>query len=596
MEHLTEWYIRFVEMALFTPIIGLIGHFYLIMINRKTDAQAQVGNWGLSISAGLIVIMFVPLGLSLVNIPITRITIAIFVIGFLVLVILRLGKATNIGIHLPENWWERFEQSIIPLTIFFAALGLGAFQTRNAFVPNWYDGLSHTSLLNQFADAGRISPDSIYHVGFHAIAMMFHSISGLSQPETVLLLGQWLVATSGLTLFAMIQRYMRNSYISGLCFIIYIFFLTFPSYLTSIGRYPYLLGFTLLPFAMTSSLGWVTRRAGSYVLAVSFVVALALTHYGALLTWLAFMVSHLTYRMASNRVGRLVILRHRLLTLRRFAYLIAPLGIVVLPKLVNLINHPMILANILARYQEASFDPEALALWEIFLSKNGLACLVWLVWVSWSMVRARWSLYLTLIWPLITWLFIWIQYETIGFSVSTYVNLIIYLSFPLTFAFGFMEKKLAWITNPEQPRISWQGSALISLALFLGLYLAPKNLDPAKSMFTRDDQLAMGWIRNHAPPDSTFLVRTVFWNNSSLIAYDGGGWITLLTGRGIILPQLGELHDLCEFSRQAGVDYMYFGSKPSVNDFDLRLDSLTEENYFLEYQNQTVDIYSFHCP
>jgi hypothetical protein len=256
----------------------------------------------------------------------------------------------------------------------------------------------------------------------------------------------------------------------------------------------------------------------------------------------------------------------------------------------------MILANILSRYREASFDPEALALWKIFLLKNELACLVWLLWVFWSMVRARWSLYVTLIWPFITWLFIWIQYETIGFSVSTYVNLIIFLSFPLTFAFGFMGTKLASIANFEQPRISWQCSALVSLTLFLGLYLAPKNLDPAKSIFTGDDQLAMGWIRNHVPTDSTFLVRSTFWNNDSLISYDGGGWITLLTGRKIIVPQMGELYDLCEFSRQTGANYLYFGSKPPINEFDLRLDSLSQGNYPLEYRNQTVEIYSLHCP
>jgi hypothetical protein len=115
-------------------------------------------------------------------------------------------------------------------------------------------------------------------------------------------------------------------------------------------------------------------------------------------------------------------------------------------------------------------------------------------------------------------------------------------------------------------------------------------------MLTNDDLLAMKWIANNTPTNSGFMVRTIIWSNSSLIPYDGGGWINLLTGRRVIIPKIGELYDICEFSIHNGVNFIYFGNKTPVEEFDLRLENFAEDSYSFVYQNQSVKIISLNCP
>jgi hypothetical protein len=113
---------------------------------------------------------------------------------------------------------------------------------------------------------------------------------------------------------------------------------------------------------------------------------------------------------------------------------------------------------------------------------------------------------------------------------------------------------------------------------------------------TDEDILAMQWISASTPRDSGFLIRTISGSDNTLIPSDAGGWITFLTGRRTIIPEMGELYNICDFAVEHNVNYVYFGKQRGKDPFDLRVSDLDLDSYTVVYGTPSVEIVSLRCP
>lgn len=600
-------FIRLAEMIAFTVFFGTIGRLFLFLfVDRRTTATSRPSeNIGTAISAGLILVICLIIGLSFANIPITKTNLLLAFAGFYAFSASYLYKKDpDLRTFFTTLTQEKILENLLPFTIFLIVLTVRAVEIKGVIVPNWHDGLFHVSLLSKFLTNAKIPLDNVYHIGFHIIALTVYYFSGASLSETVLVTGQWLCAIGGLTFYYFSLQYTRNIYISGAIYGIYSFFLIFPSYLTSLSRYPFLFGLALLPFTISTSLNWITKQRPNYLVAIISVIALGLTHYGALLIWFAFIFAYIIDNLVSKTKKCFNLLHHGREDILRLTLLILPLLLIILPKAIKLITHPAILANMIANAQGSDFSLDLYTLSDKLYAEHYFFYFIWILWLLWSFTQRKELLFVTWLWPFMVWFFTWAQYQIIGISISTYVNLLIFLSMPLAIAIGLMLKELLLLIYTRSSRLlcfskkslnSFLATLLIIEILF-GIHITPRSIDQEKALFTNDDLLAMEWIENNTPVNSVFMIRTIIWDNKTLVPSDGGGWINFTTGRRIIIPQLGELYDLCKFSKTNGVGYLYFGNETPDETFDLRLDNFSKGSYSIAYQNKSVKILSLSCP
>jgi len=282
----------------------------------------------LASALGLAIICLLTIGISVLHIPLNRETVAIayFVMMAAVFIIVLLKKKKG---FLANKQADRLEFPFAFILITITLLFIRALQIKDILVPNWIDGLFHADLLQRFVIKKAIPFDSIYHIGFHAIVLYVYYLFGIDLPEAILIVGQWVSALSGLTIYLLLKRFVRNTIISYVGVIIYSLFLLFPSHLVSWGRYPFLAGLALLPPVITLSIDWIIKSKRHYFITLIFIVAIALTHYGSLLYLLAFLMMYIIFRIGLSSLMHSIKRSKEILL--RLIFLFAPLLIFIIP-------------------------------------------------------------------------------------------------------------------------------------------------------------------------------------------------------------------------------------------------------------------------
>jgi len=589
-----------------TIAFGGLGFIFIAAFFENTNPLRPFEYFGMAMAVGPALVILLVSGLSFLGIPLTKSNLVITLLSGCGVSLLRLfNKRSKIRIQLSFSRYHDPIENILPISLFFILLFLRLVQIKDVFVPNWYDGFIHTSLLQEFTVKFAIPFDNIYQIGFHMIALVVHSLWELTPPEAILLAGQWLSAVCGLSFYIFARRYIHNAYASGLSFAAYSFFLLFPSYLIPSGHYPYLLGLALLPPAILTSLDWITSRKSSFLVPFVFVISLSLTHYGSLVIWFSFVLVYVINQIAFRKKLRPETLGNRKEAFFRPLLLISLALIVILSKAFDPLHQYIVQDNMLSQMYDPDFGFGTQYVLKLFRTHDYLFILLWIFWVSWSLVWKRELLYITLFWPLAIWFLIWIQYQVIGNSVSTYANLVIFLSIPLALCFGLFAQQLLLLlmkldSSDNQPLSRHLAKSRLSILLIIGtlvgVFSSPLSINQNRVLFTNEDMLAMKWISDSTAKDSGFLIRTTSWYNNALIPSDSGGWIPFLTGRRTIIPQVGELYDICEFATDRGVNYIYFGKQTGNDRFDLRLSDLNVDSYDVVYGSQSVEIVSLRCP
>lgn len=602
---LSEFLIRFAVMISFILVIGGLGFIFIASFFRSTKPLRPVEYLGLSMAVGMALIIFLVGLLTLLHVPLTPLNLTVVLLGCCGVSLLRLlTQKPEIRVRRSLLRHQDLAENILPLGLFLALIVIRLVQNWDVFVPNGYDGLIHTTLLQQSAETGSISSYSIFQIGFPALSLVVHSLWKLTPAETILMTGQWLSAVCGLSFYLFARRYINNVYAAGLSFVIYAFLLMFPSTLAAWGQYSFLLGMTLLPLANLTSMDWITRKSSSWT-AMLLALSLALTHLASLLFWSLLIAVYAGYRIALRKPVRSETLSDSQEFFLRPLLLISPVVIFTLSRAIHSLQNYFLQSNRLSPVPETDFGFGITYLLRLFKTHDSFFIVLGLSWILWSLVWKRRSLYVTLFWPLAIWFFIWLQYEVLRSPIFSYDDLIVFLCLPLALCIGLLARQMVTMLKKmgsldHRPLSGRQAmsrlSIILALSTLVGLSNTPLSLDQKKIMFTDDDLLAMQWINANTARDAGFLIRNTTQSNNALIPSDGGGWIPLLTGRRTVIPQTGELYDICVFAAEHGVNYMYFGKQTGDEGFDLRLSDLEDTTYKVVYGSRAVEITALRCP
>ena len=308
---------RLLLLVAFFVLCSTCGYFILVLLavdfSTTTISQSLI----LSSSVGLAFPPTFLYILGLLDIYLTRWVIICALLCFALLILLiRITRSVlcvrtgNLRSYFPRNTniTPRFQKitmdqyEIIFLVLLILSIITRLLQVDNLFVLNWTDGLAHQTALNTLFANGVVPINQIYHIGFYLNAFFAQSILGIDSPEATLIFGQWLSVASGMTFFLLAQKLFNTKLIPLICLAFYWFLSPFPSYLISWGRYPILLGITLLPVAIIFSIEWIeTKKLNKFFLASLFAISLLLAHYSIFVIWAVFVFSFMIFQKIENR-------------------------------------------------------------------------------------------------------------------------------------------------------------------------------------------------------------------------------------------------------------------------------------------------------
>ena len=600
-----EFPIRLAVMISLVITLGGLGFIFIASFYESTTPLLLVEYFGLAMTTGPALVISLVGALTLLNIPLTEFSLStafltscgVSILGFLI-------KKPKIRIKRSFFPYQDLAENILPLSLFFALLILRLVQLRDIFVPTGYDGIFHTALLQEAAEGSDLSSYSIFQIGFPAVSLVIHSLWNLSPAETILLTTQWLGAVCGLSFYIFARRYIRNVYAAGLSFVVYAFLLLFPSALAVWGQYSFLLGLMLLPPAILTSMDWANHRSSIWP-ALLLVLSLAFTHIESLLIWSSFVVVYVLHRIVLRKSIRVETLSDSKEVFLRLLLVVSPVVMVALPMTFAPFRNYLLQQSVVSPLAKTDLEFSISYLLRLLRLHDSFFIFLGIGWILWSLVWSRKLLFVTVFWPLAIFFFIWLQDGLTKSSIFTYTDLILFLCLPLALSIGLLARqgftllmRMDALDHRPLSRRLVKGrlSILLLIGTVMGIASSPLSMDQRRILFTGDDMLAMQWISASTPSDSGFLIRNTTLNSNILVPSDGGGWIPLLTGRRTIIPQTGELSDICGFAADHGASYMYFGRQTGDEGFDLRLSDLDEATYEVVYGSQSVEIAALRCP
>ncbi|MBI3174552.1 MAG: hypothetical protein HYZ25_12580 [Chloroflexi bacterium] len=573
-----------------TIVFGLLGAAIHYSLSWGRQAQNDRVDLFYVPILGLACIILIVTGLGVFKIQTDSASLLISTGGvFLGPLIFLLHKIRKHPLHLTDLKKEHYLMGILLLVISIAKL----IEIRAILVPNWVDGLVHVTILQKLVQKGFIPIERIYHTGFHAAAIFIHFIFGISLSNTILWFGQWVALLTGLSFYAFLRRNRVHFLLAFLGAILYCMVFLFPSYLIAWGRYPFLLGLALVFPSINTTLDWVKNKH-HYFEALILLCALALVHYGALLIWFSYLVS---YFLSTKR--RKMESGHSSARLVRFVSLfLLPLAFL-LPKGLNFISQKSLQVMLAGKLGNPDFGGD---IWIAvsLIQKHDLLFLAITFSIILSALLLKWKPTVRFAaWPIVLFSLIWAQYATIGFSITSYINALIFLSGPvvilcmLALQYIFVQASKIYGASKPYARQVFIPMVLAGISV-IGIFSSWNLITPGTTLFTFEDSMAMKWIQSHTSQDATFFIQSFIWGDE-LMPSDGGGWIPVLTGRNVIYPTtVGEFQDMAEYSIGHNVNYVYFG-RESDPDFKLRLEDINTP-YQVVFQTKNIMILKLNIP
>ena len=470
------------------------------------------------------------------------------------------------------------------LFIFLVSLVVRFLHIRNLVVPAWIDSVHHTLISQLIVTEGGV-PQSyepllpiegfIYHFGFHSLVAAFHWLTGLEISRVILIVGQVINGLMVLSAYLLVKC-LTGRRLAGLFGALIVGLISFmPAYYVSWGRYTQLTGLVLLPSAIAFTIRSVgrasncsRRRPGFLVLAAISVAGLLLTHYRVLIFYACFMLAYLLYETVVHRGEPAVLIRYW----GRAAMICLVAALLTLPWLVNLARALLPLATLPARMQGAS-SYNVVPYDLIMVKHNRELIALSICGLLWGLYKRERAVMVTALWLIIV---LVITNPTIlGFPSTWLVNnasLAISLFVPFAILVGYFLASLSDLSfdkpfhrlrtklrtslqarlspNP-QSQISYIKLVMLALVITLvalwGAWQMLPIINPGTVLATRDDMVAMDWIRRHVPSDARFLINVRHWQGGTYVGTDGGYWIPLLTGHDTILPPAIYIYGSAEY-------------------------------------------------
>jgi hypothetical protein len=439
-----------------------------------------------------------------------------------------------------------------PLLVYVLALAIGArlWSVRDLVMPNWWDSVHHTVIVQLLLDHGGLFSSwepyaplttFTYHFGFHGVVASLSWLTGLAAPQAVLIFGQALNGLTVLGAYLLAQRLTGRPWAGVLAALVTGSVSLMPAYYVNWGRYTQLAGQIILPALMVVTVEAV-ERGGRRRLAVMAVLAagLALTHYRVAIFYGAFVAALLVVRAWQNRrTPRILATELARLAAAALAALAlaAPwvwnLWLHLIPRHVQRLTTALTPAGAewLATYNSIRDLDYILPPYLLWTALAGLALGLWrrqraaclmLLWVAGVFVAAN---------PY------WLGLPGTG-EVSNHAVLI-GLYIPLSVCIGLMGAAILDIL----PRLVPFGRAMMAAVVVLaGLWGAREVggiVNPYFALVKQEDLPALAWIKSNTSADARFLVNSEpAYGGGAEVGTDAGWWLPLLAGRQATLPPL----------------------------------------------------------
>lgn len=531
---------------------------------------------------------------------------------------------------------------------FAGALAIRLYQVREFLLPSWLDSYHHTLITQIIRDSGRI-PKSYapysdlsgfnYHFGFHAYAAFAAWASRLATPLIVIIAGQVLNALVVPSLYVSTYLLSKDKLAGLLAGLVAGIVCRNPAHYVNWGRYPQLMGQTLLPVALallvsTGREAIAQKKLPWPMVLLSSVAAagLVLSHYrvaifygAASFVWLgAILLFHI------NERGKLLNALGALLLAALCALLLA------LPWLYRVGLKTGETARVVHASSSGQLDYLSLDMllhWGLRLS----SLIALLVAALWTVIR-RPTRHLAIGILAATALCLFLANSNAsgipaGFLSNSAVSMALYL--PTALLVGLSASDLWLVLERGITRLRAANSLLgrcvnlarwaiasgllIVVSLYGGRQLLARGIEPDRHFATQADLQAMNWIRENTPPDSVFVIQGRAWLNG-YVANDAGYWLPYLAQRRTTIPpmiyisegspaymaeknealrQIATASSAAKLSlvlREIGADYLFLASKPAPG-YTLLVDPslLLDEGYFtLLYHNDGARLYEPH--
>ena len=450
------------------------------------------------------------------------------------------------------------------IVLFGAFLFLRLTFVSKVIVPLYFDSAQHylitDNLVRSLSSNEIPSLDSLtgsyYHMGFHLLTAWMSSILRADIIDSILSLGQIIVAAISLPMFPVIKHETQSNAAAIFTVLLAAFGWYMPAYAVNWGKYPALTSLPLLMFVI--SLAYLTLRykdvlPGRKTLGLMIFLGILITVFFHSRALVVFGIFALTWLIGNawQRLSK---------PLRFASFFALIIGIV----LIVLYIRTKDVFGLL-------FDPY----WDKgLIITAGVFFLT--VFAQWRYPRLAFASMLIILLLLCSLL---VPVSVPGYGILTlldrpFVEMILYLPLSLLGGAGLagLEKTLQDTTTRWTAKRFWSAPYISGLfvALLLIHAFASYNLYPAEccDIVGRDDLVAIDWLDKNLPSDARILISStelrVLDTNSPQGAAggDAGAWITPLTSRVTIpLPYQSDFTQQATFDTlcKIGTDYIYVG-------------------------------------
>jgi len=446
--------------------------------------------------------------------------------------------------------WAKSENSWADVTVVIIsviALAGRLLMVRGLDLPLLGDSVHHTTLTQLIMDNGGLfhswEPYAPYktfsfHFGFHVNSVVFGWATGLNAPQSVLWGGQFFNLLAVFLMYPLAYR-LKGAWAGVITVFVAGLLTQFPAYYVNWGRYPQLMGQTVLMIAAWWT--WVTltndkispRKWLWLIIGALLISGTVLGYYRMAFHYFAFVVAAVF--VVVRTVSDLRNWRHW-----------SVLGITAL---LTLLLVSIWLSGVAARFllpavsntAQMASQSQAIDVWtqmdqqivripltQAMIFLLGILGVMW--WGRRVALPIVWSGVL-LILPILKVLSLPGAGIIQQFTIETSLYMPVALILGVVVAFIISD----WLS------LHWKWSSLFSVIIILLAILRLPTLiqllDRGYSFVGKPDIIAADWIDKNLPSDSFFLINGIVYTDGvSSIGGDAGWWLPILTKHGVVIP------------------------------------------------------------
>jgi len=471
---------------------------------------------------------------------------------------------------------------------------------RGVDIPLWADSYHHTVISQLIVDNGRIVTNwepyaplkSLnYHFGFHTMVAIFHWLTGLNVPKSVIFFGQILNTAAVLMAYLLGRRFGGNAWVGVFAALITGLLSKYPMYYVNWGRYTQLAGQILLPVLMV--LTWELLRRNKFDARLTLVggtvtAGLMLTHYRVILFFGAFLLAATVVHWAISR--------WQLKTITPNVISLAAMGalsvLIAASRIIELVGSRLwVVSETIAtngsnityinKIHNAMGNLfEVLPPWVVLSGWAGLMLGGWARKRGIIILGGWWIGLLLIANPL----FLGLP----GTGVVT--NFAIFIATYLIFSVlsGEFLARVFKLGEGRVSVVSWVALVMILAVTLFGSTRQLRIIQRQNVLVTSADLRAIHWLKENVPSSAKFVVNNrMAYGETSVVATDAGWWIPYLTGRETFVPPMvynseranpayvATIHNLSRISQQLntrpvatasalmqqGFNYVYIGQQ-----------------------------------